>query len=70
MNFSVMKMLEKTLRGVIAGGVSIGATFLAEKMGLVLTPEQQLICVAGAFGVISGATNFLKHTYPKIFGWL
>lgn len=70
MEFSLMKMVEKALRGVLAGGVAILATFLSEKAGLVLTPEQQLALVAVFFGLISAFTNLLKHTLPKIFWWL
>lgn len=68
--FDIKKTLDKVIRGSIAGGVSIGATFLAKNLGLELTSEQQLAAVAGVFGLVAGLTNILKHKFPKIFGWL
>lgn len=70
MKFSLLKTLEKTIRGIIAGGVAIGATFLAKTLGVDITADQQLVLVGIVFGVLAGLTNLLKHKFPKIFGWL
>jgi len=69
--FDIKKTLDKVLRGVIAGGVSVASAFIAKHIaGFELSPEQQGALVAGAFGVISGLTNLLKHKFPKFFFWL
>ena len=70
MNFSIIKVGEKVIRGVIAGGISVAASFLAKSLGVEITPDQQLALVAVIFGVIAGLCNLLKHKFPKIFGWL
>ena len=70
MNFSLMKVGEKVVRGVIAGGVAIATSFLAKQLGVEITPDQQLALVAVIFGVLAGLTNLLKHSMPKVFGWL
>ncbi len=70
MNFSLMKVVEKGLRGIIAGGVAVLSSFLAKNAGVELTPDQQLALVAVIFGLIASLTNLLKHSFPKIFGWL
>ena len=70
MGFSLLKVGEKVIRGVISGGVAIAASFLAKSLGFEMTPDQQLAIVGVAFGVIAGLTNLLKHKFPKILGWL
>lgn len=70
MSFSIQKTLEKGIRGIIAGAVAVLASFLAKNAGIEITPEQQLALVAVVFGLIAALTNFLKHKFPKIFGWL
>lgn len=70
MTFSLMKTAEKVVRGIIAGGVAIAASFLAKSLGVEITPDQQLALVAVLFGILAGLTNLLKHKFPKIFGWL
>jgi len=70
MGFSLLKVGEKVIRGVISGGVAIAASFLAKSLGFEMTPDQQLAIVGVAFGILCGLTNLLKHKFPKIFGWL
>lgn len=69
-NFSLLKTAEKAVRGLIAGGVAVLASFLAKNAGVEITPEQQLAIVAVAFGLIAALTNFLKFKFPKVFFWL
>jgi len=70
MGFSLIKVGEKVIRGIIAGGVAVAASFLAKSLGVEMTPDQQLAIVGVAFGILAGLTNLLKHKMPKIFGWL
>lgn len=70
MEFSLLKVGEKFVRGVISGGIAVAASFLAKTLGVEITPEQQLALVAVIFGIIAGLCNVLKHKFPKIFGWL
>jgi len=70
MKFSILKTGEKILRGLIAGAVAVGASLLAKHLEVTITPEQQLAIVGVTFGVLAGVTNFLKHKFPNIFGWL
>jgi hypothetical protein len=70
MSFSLLKTGEKVVRGIIAGGVAIACSALAKYLEVDITADQQLVLVAVLFGVLAGITNFLKHKFPKIFGWL
>ena len=70
MTFSIMKMIEKGIRGAVAGAIATGCAWLATKGIVDITPEQQLAVIGIIFGLLSSLTNFLKHKFPKIFGWL
>lgn len=68
--FDIKKVIEKGIRGVVAGGIAVLASFLAKNAGVELTPEQQGSLIAVVFGLIAALTNILKHKMPRIFGWL
>lgn len=68
--FDLKKTVEKMVRGAIAGGIAVSSAFLAKHIGLELTAEQQAALIAATLGLLSGITNFLKHTNPNAFGWL
>lgn len=69
--FDIKKTLDKVIRGAVASGIAVVASFLAKSIpGFELTIEQQGALIALVFGLIAGLTNILKHKFPKIFGWL
>ena len=54
----------------IAGGIAMTSGFLAKKIGFELTPDQQGTLVVLSFGLVASLSNFLKHKFPKVFGWM
>ena len=67
--FSVKKNLGKWLKGAATVAVANGSEMLAEKAGVVLTPEQKFQLEVAAGAAFLGLVNILKTKF-KVFAWL
>lgn len=71
--FDIKKTLEKGLRGAISGAI-IAVVALFAKNGVSVGEEAISGLTVGltglALALLAMLTNFLKHRWPRFFGWL